>query len=289
MWPLVECAVEPCVSRDWERLARLLAEMAAEDSLFAFHTDQETGQTLLQGADDRHLHAKLDLLLRRFGERVSIGSMQVAYRETIVGAAEVTYIHKRAYGRTGEYASVTIACEPIETLSSFRFENKASRLPAKFIEAVRDGLMKQKECGPLAGFPLIGVKAVLVDAKYHDADSTPLAFDIAGRTALRNIRKTGLARILEPVMTVEVTAPLEHAEAIRADFEAYGATSNERAAGSGHVITASAPLKSLLGYEERLRRLSCNTATFKTAFERYDICHVGGPNDLFPTAVGMRA
>ena len=189
--------------------------------------------------------------------------MQVAYRETIVGAAEVTYIHKRAYGRTGEYASATIACEPIETLSSFRFENKASRLPAKSIEVVRDGLMKQKECGPLAGFPLIGVKAVLVDAKYHDADSTPRAFDIAARTALRNIRKTGLVRILEPFVTVVVTAPLERAEAIRVGLEAYGATSNKRAAGSGHVITASVPLKSLLGYEERLRRLSCNTQPSK--------------------------
>ena len=172
MWPLVECAVEPCVSRDWERLARLLTEMAAEDSSFAFHTDQETGQTLLQGADDRHLHAKLDLLLRRFGERVSIGSMQVAYRETIVGAAE--WPSRRVCQR---YNRLRADRNPFE----LPVENKASWLPAKFIEAVRDGLMKQKECGPLAGFPLIGVKAVLVDAKYHDADSTPLAFDIAAR------------------------------------------------------------------------------------------------------------
>jgi elongation factor G len=291
MWHLVECWIEPRSSRDGAELSRALARLAAEDRSFAFRTDAETRQTILHGLDERHLSSKIDFVARACPGGIEVGAFHVSYRETIVGRTEVRYTYKRQAGGAGEFADVTLMLEPIENEKGFLFENAiVGGVPRSFIEAVRVGLSNQKETGVLAAFPVIGVKATLIAARYHDADSTPVAFAIAAKAAFRELRATGLARILEPIVKITVITPTAYSSRVEADLRKRDAypirvSTTETAA----VITAVAPMKMMLGYGKALHELADDRANYDLRFESYRILHLGPPTDLFPTAAGMRA
>ena len=289
---LVDCSFEPHgVYR--AALDLVLAKMAAEDPSFAFNIDEETGQTILHGVSERHLEARINILQHTLGCPAKVGVIQVAYRETLIGKTESRYTYKRVRGGAGEFADVRIAFEPIDYASGFQFERSGATrfVPEDFVKAIGDGLCRAKETGVLAAFPVIGVKATLLDARYHDLDSSILTFDIAARAAFRELRTTGLARILEPICKLLVLTPTEYADSIEVDLGKRDAFPIERnTTQTGRNITAYPRMKMMLGYAEVLRHLTDGRATFELEFECYRVVQTAGsPTDLFPAAAAMRA
>jgi elongation factor G len=292
MWPFVDLFIKPRSARDHPDFIRALTRMAATDPAFDFETDDCTGYTTLRGGDDRYLKAKVAVLLRACPSGAEISALRPAYRETLIGETEVRHTHKRLTGGTGQYADVTLAIKPIPYDQAFRFESTiAGGLPRGFIDAIASALDCQKATGCLAGFPVIGVKATLVAARYHDADSSALAFAHAAAAAFRELRTTGLARILEPVAKITVQAPSEYADQIEADLRKRDAHPIAKSATeAGCIISAFPRMTMIIGYAEALADLSHGRANYDLRPECYRITdHAGPPPGLFPSAIGMRA
>jgi elongation factor G len=184
----------------------VLARLAAEDPSFRVSTDKESGQTILKGTGELHLDSKVDVLRRTYKLEVNISALQVAFREKITKRAEVKYTHKKQTGGTGRFAEVSIVVEPNESGKGYEFESKivGGAVPKEYIPAVEKGLNSVMGSGVVAGFPVVDVKVQLVDGKYHDVDSSALAFEIASRAALREALQKGRSVLLEPIMKVGV-------------------------------------------------------------------------------------
>jgi len=271
--PVIEIAIEPKSKADQEKLGVALGKMVAEDPSFTVFTDQESGQTVMKGMGELHLDIKVDILRRTYKVDANIGAPQVAYRESLGRKTEIDYTHKKQTGGTGQFARVMITFEPGEPGSGFVFESKivGGAIPKEFIPGVEKGLESIKENGLLAGFPLIDFKATLTDGKYHDVDSSVLAFEIAARAAFRELREKGAPKLLEPIMKVEVLTPDEYLGDVIGDLNSRrGQIQGTDQRGNAQVITAFVPLANMFGYVSNLRGMSQGRAQFTMQYDHYE-------------------
>ena len=271
--PVIEIAVEPKTKGDQEKMSQGLARLAAEDPSFRVETDLESGQTIMKGMGELHLDILVDRLKREFKVEANIGAPQVAYRETIGHEIEHTYTHKKQSGGSGQFAEVKLIISPTEPGEGYSFESRivGGAVPKEYVPGVEKGIKSVMDSGPLAGFPVIDFKVALVDGKFHDVDSSVLAFEIASRMAMREgLRKAG-ARLLEPVMKVEVITPEEYTGSIIGDLTSRrGQVTGQEPRGNAVAIDAMVPLANMFGYINNLRSMSSGRAQFTMQFDHYD-------------------
>jgi elongation factor G len=271
--PVIDISVEPRTKEAVEKMTLGLQKLAGEDPSLRLRTDQETGQTILSGMGELHLEIIIDRLRREYGVDCNIGAPQVAYRETISKAHTETYTHKKQSGGSGQYAEVKIIFEPLERNSGIVFENKVvgGSVPKEYIPAVEKGIKVQADTGVLAGFPTVDFKYTLVDGKYHDVDSSALAFEIAAKACFRDGMKNASPIILEPIMDVEVTTPQDHVGDVVGDLNRRrGMIQNQESSGSTVIVRAHVPLKEMFGYISHLRSMTKGRASFTMQFHHYD-------------------
>jgi len=271
--PVIEIAVEPKTKADQEKMSTGLARLAAEDPSFRVETDFESGQTIMKGMGELHLDILVDRLRREFKVEANIGAPQVAYRETISHEAEITYTHKKQSGGSGQFAEVKMVISPVEPGEGYSFESRVvgGSIPKEYIPGVQKGIESVMDSGPLAGFPVIDFKVALIDGKYHDVDSSVMAFEIAGRMGMREgLRKAG-AKMLEPIMKVEVVTPEEYTGGIIGDLTSRrGMVQGQDTRGNAIAIDANVPLANMFGYINTLRSMSSGRANFTMQFSHYD-------------------
>jgi elongation factor G len=270
--PVIEIAIEPKSKADQEKLGVALAKLAAEDPSFRVSTDQESGQTILKGMGELHLDIKVDILRRTYKVDANIGAPQVAFREKITKKAEVKYTHKKQTGGTGQFAEVSIVVEPNEPGAGYEFESKivGGAVPKEYIPGVEKGLNSVMGSGVVAGFPVVDVKVSLVDGKYHDVDSSALAFEIAARAAFREALQKGKSVLLEPIMKVECVTPEDYTGSVIGDLNSRrGQIQGQDMRGNANVINAMVPLMNMFGYVNNLRSMSQGRATFTMQFDHY--------------------
>ncbi len=294
--PLIEVAIEPKTRSDREHLLAALARLVEPDPAFSYTVDSENGQILIRGANELHLEAKIDALNAEDGLRFHFGGPQVAYRETISRAVTIDYTHMKPNGASGQFARVVIAFEPRGFAEGFTFVNAVTgdSIPGDWIPGVENGLTLQSQLGLLAGFPLIGVKATLLDGAYHDMDSNILTFEIAARAALRELAQKGRPVLLQPIMSVTIEAPLDARDALIADLDLRSADiETTLRKGEDVLIKAEAPLANLFGYVNAVSAITQGLGRFALTFARYAQAppNVADPDDdpRFPPAMGARA
>ena len=271
--PVIDISVEPKTKDGVEKMTLGLQKLAGEDPSLRLRTDQESGQTILSGMGELHLEIIIDRLQREYGVDANIGAPQVAYRETISRPHTEIYTHKKQTGGSGQYAEVKILFEPMERNSGVVFENKVvgGSIPKEYIPAVEKGIRNQCETGVLAGFPTVDFKYSLVDGKYHDVDSSALAFEIAAKACFRDGMKKASPIILEPIMDVEVTTPQDHVGDVVGDLNRRrGTIQSQDSAGSTVMVRAHVPLKEMFGYISQLRGMTKGRASFTMQFHHYD-------------------
>jgi len=270
--PVIEIAIEPKTKADQEKMGIALNRLAAEDPSFRVKSDEESGQTIIAGMGELHLDIIVDRMRREFKVDANVGQPQVAYRETITRQAEIDYTHKKQSGGSGQFARVKIIFEPHEG-EDFVFESKivGGSVPKEYIPGVQKGIESVMGAGPLAGFPMLGVKATLIDGAYHDVDSSVLAFEIASRAAFREGAQKAGAQLLEPIMKVEVVTPDEYMGDVIGDLNSRrGQISGTENRGVATVIDAMVPLANMFGYVNTLRSMSQGRAQYTMQFDHYD-------------------
>ena len=271
--PVIEIAVEPRTKADQEKMAQALQRLAAEDPSFRVESDMESGQTIMKGMGELHLDILVDRMKREFKVEANIGAPQVAYRETVSHLAEIDYIHKKQTGGAGQFARVKMIIEPQDPGEGYSFESMivGGAIPKEYIPGVEKGVLSVLESGPLAGFPVIDLRVKLVDGAFHEVDSSVMAFEIAARSAMRDgLRKAG-AKLLEPIMKVEVVSPEEYTGSINGDLtKRRGNVTGQEMRGNATVIAAEVPLANMFGYINNLRSMSSGRANFTMQFSRYE-------------------
>jgi elongation factor G len=271
--PVIEIAVEPKTKADQEKMSQALQRLAAEDPSFRVETDRESGQTIMKGMGELHLDILVDRMKREFKVEANIGAPQVAYRETISRRAEIDYTHKKQTGGSGQFARIKLEIEPTEPGEGYSFESKivGGVVPKEYIPGVEKGIQSVMDSGPLAGFPVIDFKVALVDGAYHDVDSSVLAFEIAARQAMRDGLKKAGAKLLEPIMKVEVVTPEEYTGSIIGDLTSRrGQVQGQDTRGNAIAISAMVPLANMFGYINNLRSMSSGRAVFTMQFDHYE-------------------
>ena len=271
--PVIEIAVEPKTKADQEKMSLGLQRLAAEDPSFRVETDIESGQTIMKGMGELHLDILIDRLRREFKVEANIGAPQVAYRETIGHAVEHTYTHKKQSGGSGQFGEVKLAIMPTEPGEGYSFESRivGGSVPKEYIPGVEKGINSVMDSGPLAGFPVIDFKVELLDGKFHDVDSSVLAFEIAARMCMREGMKKAGAKLLEPIMRVEVVTPEEYTGGIIGDLTSRrGQVQGQDTRGNAIAIDAFVPLANMFGYINTLRSMSSGRANFTMQFDHYD-------------------
>ena len=271
--PVIEVAVEPKSKADQEKMGNALARLAAEDPSFRVASNVETGQTIIKGMGELHLEIIVDRMKREFKVDANVGAPQVAYRETISKPAQIDYVHKKQSGGAGQFARVVLQFEPSDYSSGLSFESKifGGAVPKEYIPGVEKGLNSIAESGCVIGFPIVGVKCTLVDGAYHDVDSSVLAFEIAARGAFREAMTKCGAKILEPIMTVEVVTPEDYMGDIIGDLNSRrGQVVGMDQRANARVISAEVPLAEMFGYVNNLRSMSQGRAQYTMQFARYD-------------------
>ncbi|EJF90840.1 elongation factor G [Bartonella vinsonii subsp. arupensis OK-94-513] len=270
--PVIEIAIEPKTKADQEKMGIALNRLAAEDPSFRVKSDEESGQTIIAGMGELHLDIIVDRMRREFKVEANIGQPQVAYRESITKTAEIDYTHKKQSGGAGQFARVKIIFEPHDG-DDFVFESKVvgGAVPKEYIPGVQKGIESVMGSGPLAGFPMLGVKATLIDGGYHDVDSSVLAFEIAARAAFRDGAKKAGAQLLEPIMKVEVVTPEDYVGDVIGDLNSRrGQISGTEARGIATVVNAMVPLANMFGYVNTLRSMSQGRAQYTMQFDHYE-------------------
>ena len=271
--PVIEIAVEPKTKADQEKMSAGLARLAAEDPSFRVETDQESGQTIMKGMGELHLDILIDRLRREFMVEANIGTPQVAYRETVSRTAEIDYTHKKQSGGSGQFARIKLVITPTTVGEGYSFESRivGGSVPKDYIPGVEKGIRSVMDSGPLAGFPVIDFKVELIDGAYHDVDSSVLAFEIAARAAMREGLKKAGAKLLEPIMKVEVVTPEEYTGGLIGDLTSRrGQMQGQESRGNANVINAFVPLANMFGYISTLRSMSSGRAQFTMQFDHYD-------------------
>ena len=270
--PVIEIAIEPKSKADQEKLGVALAKLAAEDPSFRVSTDQESGQTILKGMGELHLDIKVDILKRTYKVDANIGAPQVAFREKITQRVEHGYTHKKQTGGSGQFAQVKIIAEPTQPGTPFEFENDivGGAVPKEFIPGVEKGLESVLGSGVVAGFPVVDLKVTLIDGKYHDVDSSALAFEICARQCLKEALQMAKPVLLEPIMKVEVVTPEDYTGSVIGDLNSRrGQIQGQDMRGNANVINAMVPLMNMFGYVNNLRSMSQGRATFTMQFDHY--------------------
>ena len=279
--PVIEIAIEPKTKSDQEKLGIALQKLAAEDPSFRVSTDQESGQTILKGMGELHLDIKVDILKRTYKVDANIGAPQVAYREKLTKRIEKDYTHKKQTGGTGQFARVKIVFEPNTPGAGSAFESKiiGGAVPKEYVPGVEKGINSVMGSGILAGFPVVDVKAPLIDGAFHDVDSSVLAFEIASRAAFREalreggsvLLEEGGSVLLEPVMKVEVTTPEDYTGFVMGDLlSRRGQVQGQDMRGNAAVINAMVPLANMFGYVNDLRSGTQGRANYTMQFDHYE-------------------
>jgi elongation factor G len=273
--PVIEVAIEPKTKADQEKLGVAIQKLAEEDPTFRTEQNQETGQTVIKGMGELHLDILVDRMKREFNVEANVGKPQVAYRETIRKTVErLDYTHKKQTGGSGQFAKIQIAIEPLEVTAdkTYEFENKVTggRVPREYIPSVDAGIQDALQVGVLAGYPMVGVKATLLDGASHDVDSSEMAFKIAGSMAFKEAARKASPVLLEPLMAVEVRTPEEYMGDVIGDLNSRrGQIQSMEDAQGVKVVRAHVPLSEMFGYIGDLRSKTSGRAVYSMAFESY--------------------
>jgi elongation factor G len=271
--PVIKVAIEPKTKADQEKMSTALARLADEDPTFQVRTNDDTGQTEISGMGELHLEVLVDRMLREFKVDANVGRPQVSYRETVRGTAEkVEGRFVRQTGGAGQYGIVYIDMEPAPG-EGFDFVNKVKggSIPTEFIPAVEKGVEEALENGPRAGYPMVDIRVTLTDGKYHDTDSSEIAFKVAGSLAAKEAARRAKPVLLEPVFAVEVVTPEEFMGDVIGDLNRRrGHVTGMEQRGNAQVITAYVPLAEMFGYATDVRSNTQGRATYTMQFERYE-------------------
>ncbi|GIG30594.1 elongation factor G [Cellulomonas marina] len=273
--PVIDVAIEPKTKGDQEKLSTAIQKLAEEDPTFRVKLDEETGQTVIGGMGELHLDILVDRMRREFKVEANVGKPQVAYRETIRRAVEkIDYVHKKQTGGSGQYAKVQMSFEPLDPAEGelYEFDNKVTggRIPREYIPSVDQGIQSAMQLGVLAGFPLVGVKATLLDGAYHDVDSSEMAFKIAGSMVLKEAVRKADPVLLEPVMAVEVRTPEDYMGDVIGDLNSRrGMIQSMEDATGVKVVRALVPLSEMFGYVGDLRSKTQGRAVYSMQFDSY--------------------
>ena len=270
--PVISVAIEPKTKADQDKLALSLTKLAEEDPTFKVRTDEETGQTIISGMGELHLEILVDRLLREFKVEAQVGRPQVAYRETLRKAHEINHRFSKQTGGKGQFAHVVMNIEPNEAGKGFEFVNliKGGAIPNEYIPAVERGVRDAMDGGILAGYPIVDVKATLLDGSSHDVDSSEMAFRICAAMAFKEAAKKANPVILEPYMDVEVVVPGEYLGDVIGDLNGRrGQIAGTVLRPDAQVVAALVPLSSMFGYATSLRSATQGRAIYSMQFSRY--------------------
>jgi elongation factor G len=271
--PVIEVAVEPKTKADQEKMGVALNRLAREDPSFRVTTDHESGQTIIKGMGELHLEILIDRMKREFKVEANVGAPQVAYREYLAKPVDLTYTHKKQSGGSGQFGEIKINVIPAERGSGFQFfdEIKGGNVPKEYIPSVEKGLRETAETGSLIGFPIIDFEVHLIDGKYHDVDSSALAFEICARGAMREAAKKAGIKLLEPIMKVEVVTPEDYLGDVIGDINSRrGQIHGTDSRGNAQVIAATVPLANMFGYVNQLRSFTQGRAQYTMQFSHYE-------------------
>ena len=270
--PVIQVAVEPKTKADQEKMGTALSKLAEEDPTFKVTTNQETGQTLIAGMGELHLEILVDRMKREFKVEANVGKPQVAYRETIIGEANVETKYAKQSGGRGQYGHVKIIVEP-NNGKGYEFINKITggAIPREYIPAVDKGIQEAMEAGVVAGYPVQDVKVTLYDGSYHEVDSSEMAFKIAGSMAVKDGMRKATPILLEPIFKVEVTTPEEYMGDVIGDLNSRrGQVSGMTDRNGAKIINAFVPLSEMFGYATDLRSKTQGRASYSMEFEKYE-------------------
>jgi elongation factor G len=273
--PVIELAIEPKTKDAQGKMGEALAKLAEEDPTFKAHTDAETGQTIIAGMGELHLEIIVDRLLREFKVEANVGAPQVAYREALTKAVDVDSKYAKQSGGRGQYGHCKVRFEPMdangEELFKFESEVVGGSIPKEYIPAVGEGIEEATQAGILAGFPVVGVHAVVYDGSYHEVDSSEMAFHIAGSMAFKDAMSKGAPVLLEPIMKVEVTMPEEYMGDVIGDINSRrGRIEGMEDIPSGKMVKAFVPLAEMFGYSTDLRSKTQGRGNYSMFFEKYE-------------------
>ncbi|MDQ3855284.1 MAG: elongation factor G [Chloroflexota bacterium] len=270
--PVIDVAIEPKTKADQDKMSQALGRLAEEDPTFRVRTDPDSGQTLISGMRELHLEVIVDRMLREFKVNANVGRPQVAYRETITRPTKVEGRFVRQSGGKGQYGHVWLELQPLEGATGFEFENRITggAIPREYIPPVEQGVKEAMAGGVLAGYPVVGLRAILYDGSYHEVDSSEMAFHIAGSMALKSgVQKAGPV-LLEPIMAVEVVTPDEFQGAVIGDLSSRrGHIDGMETRGTSAVVRARVPLAEMFGYATDLRSATQGRATYTMQFDQY--------------------
>jgi elongation factor G len=273
--PVINVAIEPKTKGDQEKLSTAIQKLADEDPTFQVELDEDTGQTIIKGMGELHLDILVDRMRREFKVEANVGKPQVAYRETIRRTVDKhDYTHKKQTGGSGQFAKVQIMLEPLDTSEGemYVFENKVTggRVPREYIPSVDKGMQDAMQFGVLAGYPLVGIKATLLDGAYHEVDSSEMAFRLAGSQAMKEAARKADPVLLEPIMAVEVRTPEEYMGDVIGDINSRRGhiLAMEDASGT-KIVRANVPLSEMFGYVGDLRSRTQGRAVYSMQFNSY--------------------
>lgn len=285
--PVISVAIEPKTKADQEKMGIALGKLAQEDPSFRVHTDEESGQTIIEGMGELHLEIIVDRMKREFKVEANVGKPRVAYRETIRDTIEQEGKYVRQSGGRGQYGHVWVKMEPQEAGAGYEFVNEivGGVIPREYIPAVDKGIQEQLEAGVIAGFPVVDVKVTLYDGSYHDVDSSEMAFKNAGKLAIREGAQKAKPVLLEPIMKVEVVTPEDYMGDVVGDINRRrGLIQGMDEGPSGKVVSAEIPLAEMFGYATDLRSITQGRATYNMEFNKY----AEAPNNIAEAVINQQ-
>ncbi|MBA4748248.1 MAG: elongation factor G, partial [Sphingopyxis sp.] len=282
--PVIELSVEPKTKADQEKMGVALNRLSAEDPSFRVSTDHESGQTIIKGMGELHLDIIVDRMKREFKVEANVGAPQVAYRESLAKAVDVDYTHKKQSGGSGQFGRVKVTVMPRERGTGIIFsdEIKGGNIPREYIPAVEKGFRESAANGHMIGFPIIDFEIKLTDGAYHDVDSSALAFEIAGRAAMREVAAKAGIKLLEPVMKVEVVTPEDFMGDVIGDLNSRrGQIQGTDSRGNAQVVEALVPLANMFGYVNQLRSFTQGRAQYTMQFSHYEEVPTNVAHEIF--------
>ena len=290
--PVISQAIEPKTKGDQDKLGIALTRLAQEDPTFKMRTDDETQQTIISGMGELHLEIILDRLRREFKVDANVGKPQVAYKEAMTKAVEKEGKFIRQSGGKGQFGDIWLRVEPQEPGTGFVFEWKivGGAVPKEYAKAVQEGVHEASQSGVLAGYPVMDFKATAFDGKYHDVDSSEMAFKIAASMGFKEANRAGGPILLEPIMKVEVTTPKDYMGAITGDLNRRRGMiqATEEAPGGAQVITAHVPLSEMFGYATDMRSATQGRATYTMEFSHYEKAPKSIEEEIVAKAAGRK-
>ncbi len=271
--PVISISIKPLTRNDNEKMVAGIQSLAEEDPTFIINFDEETEETIISGMGELHLEIIVDRLKREFGVEAAVGRPEVAYRETATIASHGDYKHAKQSGGRGQYGHVYLRLEPQDPGKGFSFVNelKGGSIPGEYVPAIEKGIISAMLRGPYAGYPVVDMKVSLYDGTYHDVDSSEFAFQEAGRQCFKKLMIAGHPELLEPVMSVEVTAPEDYLGAVTGSIcQRRGRIEQMQDKAGMKIVTAMVPLSEMFGYSNTVRTLTQGRGSFTMQFERYE-------------------